>query len=69
MSKPALISQILLLIAVLFVLLIAGCAAVHHEEQEGGITGTGHDSIDCTDENNRKHKLCVGNTHRGDSDN
>lgn len=42
-------------------ILLSGCAAsVSMEEQEGGISGTGN-SINCSEEKNKKRKECVGN--------
>lgn len=53
----------LIAVGLFFAILLSGCAAnVRMEEQEGGISGTGN-SIDCSDERNKKRKECIGDMH------
>lgn len=39
-------------------LLLAACSSVHHTDQEGGISGTGHDT-NCELQKNKNHPQCI----------
>ena len=52
------IAKSFIVLSVLLLFLLAGCASTRHGDEEGGITGTGH-NIDCTDAINHKRKDCI----------